>query len=110
MCWPDGREQNERASVAIVAARPFIALISLHGAPYDKGRFIIFSRVELVNFPVFIWQGRLSFAKKSAIDLKFRLSLMAVSHTYQQVHRDRADRAYKAYRVYKDLWPIKETK
>jgi hypothetical protein len=38
-----------------VVAQPFIAFITIYGAPYDKGRFIIFSRVELVNFPVFIW-------------------------------------------------------
>jgi hypothetical protein len=33
-----------------------------------KGRFIIFSRIELVNFPVFVWQDPLSFAKGSAFD------------------------------------------
>jgi len=33
-----------------IVARPFIAFIGLYGNPYHKGRFIIFSRIELVNF------------------------------------------------------------
>jgi hypothetical protein len=36
----------------IIIARPFIANIGLYGIPYQKGRFIIFSQIELVNFPV----------------------------------------------------------
>jgi hypothetical protein len=93
MCWPDEGEQNECASLALdlrfafrskvrcgnLLLRPFIAFIDLYGTPYHKGRFIIFSRVELVNFPVFIWSDRLSFAKRSAVDLKFRLASKAVS-------------------------------
>jgi len=35
-----------------IVARPFIAYIGLHGYPYHKGLFIIFSQIELVNFPV----------------------------------------------------------
>src|SRR5215475_12855621 len=68
----------------IVAAQPLIALIitsrfydftilrKRYGDPYPKGQFIIFSQVELVNFPVFIWSDRLSFAKKSVGALQFR--------------------------------------
>jgi len=36
-----------------IVSRPFIANIGLYGNPYHKGLFIIFSRKELVNFPVF---------------------------------------------------------
>jgi hypothetical protein len=94
MCWPNGCEQNKQACCAlssicfpqqsamwqIVVARPFIALIILYETPYHKGRFIIFSRVDVVNFQIFFWSDRLSFAKKSAFDLKFRLSSKAVSN------------------------------
>jgi hypothetical protein len=67
-----------------IVAQPFIALITLYGKTVPKGRFIIFSRVELVNFPVFVWSDRLSFAKKSAFDLKFRLS---TDYSHQQFTR-----------------------
>jgi hypothetical protein len=35
-----------------IVSWPFIAFTSLHGDPYHKGLFIIFSQIGLVNFPV----------------------------------------------------------
>jgi hypothetical protein len=38
-----------------IVSRPFIANIGFYGNPYHKGLFIIFSRIELVNFPFSVW-------------------------------------------------------